>query len=103
MGSMLRASVGDANGRIALEEWAHQAQRPVHVVPVVFIPKSDNNKCWDAYAIDAVQIWDDFQDCENSCRWWNFIGKEACIFMYEMRAIATFAEFEVCVASGGSS
>jgi len=103
MRSMLQTTVGDTNGRVALAEWAHQAQRALHVVPVVFTPKPDNNKCWDEYAIDAVRIWDDFQDCENSCSWWNFLGKEACVFMYEMRAIATFAEFEVCVASGSSS
>lgn len=101
MRSALQTAAGDVAGRIALTDSARQNQRALHAVPVVFVPST--NKCWDEYAIDAARIWDDFEDCVNSCSWWNYLGKDACMFFYEMRSIATFAGLEVCVAKGSSS
>jgi len=101
MQSALRTMAGDVGGRVALADQVRQTQRGLRAVPVVFVPSA--NKCWDQYAIDAARIWDDFEDCVNTCAWYNFLGKDACMFLYEMRAMATFAGFEVCVATGSSS
>jgi hypothetical protein len=98
--SVLSTAVGDLNAKSALSQWIRTTARSLNATSVSMTAASNASKCWDEYARDAVEAYDDFVDCVESCAWYNFVGKNACMFIYELREVGIFSTYLRCVGIG---
>jgi hypothetical protein len=56
-------------------------------------------ECWDAYAREAVEIYDDYMQCLIGLKWYDVFGSTGCALVYTVRAEGAMWWFINC--SGG--
>jgi hypothetical protein len=43
----------------------------------------------------------EYEDCMNNEQWWDVIGTQTCLWLYEVQAIGAFAWWLSCVGLNG--
>jgi hypothetical protein len=62
---------------------------------------ADPGECWDTYSKEAIAIYMEYEDCMNNEQWWDVIGTQTCLWLYEVQAIGAFAWWLSCVGLNG--
>jgi hypothetical protein len=73
------------------------ARRGPRVQPVAW--QSTPNECWRVYSADAIDIYDEYDDCMGRTRWYDISDRSNCQLIYVTRAELAFSWLISC--SGG--
>ncbi len=95
-GSLLGVLDGEARAADALKA-RFAARRGPRVQPVAW--QRTPNECWNVYSADAIDIYDEYDDCMGRTRWYDVFDRSNCQLIYVTRAELAFSWLISC--SGG--
>ena len=75
--------------------------RPAFAFTRVAGTATDPTECWEAYSKEAIATFMELEECWNDEEWWDLLGRQACWWIYELRAIGAFAWWLSCVGLNG--
>ncbi|HEX7778952.1 MAG TPA: hypothetical protein VF424_06935 [Vicinamibacterales bacterium] len=99
--AMLLSAAGDATGVRELSKWARAARETIGVKAVSIEEDQGPGQCWQLYAIEAIRIYIEYEECMYETNWYDLVGMISCAFLYDLQAIGAFSWWITCVGLRG--
>jgi hypothetical protein len=99
--AMLLSAAGDASGVRELSTWARSAREKIGVAPVSLEEDQGPGQCWYLYAVEAIRIYIEYEQCMNEAAWYDLLSMITCAFLYDLQAIGAFSWWITCVGLRG--
>ena len=96
--ALLLSAANDTTGLAELAAWTARARASAKVVRVGL--GQSPNDCWNAYTGAVIPAYDEFQACIKDLAWYEWIDRDTCLLVYELRAIGAAAWYARCVGVG---
>jgi len=96
--AMLLAAANDQSGLAELAAWTAKARASARVVRVGL--GQSPSDCWNTYTGSVIPAYDEFQNCIKDLAWYEWIDRDTCLMIYELRVIGAAAWYARCVGVG---
>ena len=90
--ALLGSVVGETSSVVQYQSWARLSVTQPRVIKAGMTP----GECWDEYSREAIRIWNDYADCDGSCRWYQPFCPAECEGIYILRAEMAFMWYFNC-------
>jgi hypothetical protein len=96
--ALLLSAANDQSGFAELAAWAARARASAKVVRVGL--GQTPNECWNTYTGTVIPAYDEFQLCIKDLAWYEWIDRDTCLMVYELRVIGAAIWYARCVGIG---
>ena len=100
--AMLLAAAGDPTGVRELSSWARAAREKIELKSASLEDDQQGpGLCWHLYALEAIRIYIEYEECMYEAPWYDLVGMISCAFLYDLQAIGAFSWWITCVGLRG--
>ena len=96
--ALLLSAANDSTGLNELSAWVDKTRRTVKVLHAGFSQTAAD--CWNGYTAAVIPAYDEFQNCIKDLAWYEWIDRDTCLLIYELRAVGAAAWYVRCVGIG---
>lgn len=96
--ALLLSAVNDQSGLREIAAWTARARSSASVVRIGL--GQTPNECWNTYTGSVIPAYDEFQACIKDLAWYEWIDRDTCLMVYELRVIGAAAWYVRCVGIG---